>query len=63
MAASDIAQIDIDELFDEPPEYAVRVGLDCLQLALDQAHQTDADLDGILTIPLGASEALDLGIC
>src|SRR5262245_10957849 len=27
LATSDMAQIDIDELFDEPPEYAVRVGL------------------------------------
>lgn len=56
---ADFAQIDIDELFDEPPEDAVRVGLQCLQLALEEARATHSDLDGMLTIPLPASDSLD----
>lgn len=62
LATSELAQIDIDELFNEPPEFAVRVGLECLQLALAQAHQTDTDLEGLLTIPLAWSEALDTAL-
>lgn len=58
LAKEDFAQIDIDELFDTPPQDAVRVGLDCLHLALEKARVAHPEVDGFLTIPLPASESL-----
>jgi hypothetical protein len=58
LATAGFVQVDIDEMFDDPPEYAVRVGLDCLRLGLDLARRAHPDVDGILTIPLGPSDSL-----
>ena len=59
LAEDDFAQIDIDQLFEEPPMDPVRVGLQCLRLALEEARATHPDVDGVLTVPLATSDTLD----
>lgn len=54
------AQIDLDELLDDPPQLAGRAGLTCLQLAMATARRSEPAVDGILTIPLASSDSLTL---
>jgi hypothetical protein len=58
LRATGLTQIDLDALLDAPPALAVQAALACLQLAVRQARKTDADVDGILTVPLQGSATL-----
>lgn len=58
LTADGFAQIDLDELLEDPPVQAVRTGLRCLQIAVAEARRTHADVDGILAIPLPCSDLL-----
>jgi len=61
LAEADFAQIDIDQLFDPPPEFGARAALQCLELAVHFARQTLPRVGGFVVLPLGWEEApLDL---
>lgn len=57
LTADGYAQIDLDELFDDPPAQAVSIGLQCLQIAVAEARRTRGEVDGILTVPLPWSDS------
>jgi hypothetical protein len=59
LAEDGFAQIDIDEITDDPPLDAARAGLEYLLLAIDFLRRSRTPADGILTIPLGSSGTLD----
>lgn len=53
------AQIDVDDLLAGRPPLAAEIGLLCLELAVILARQENPAVDGILTIPLPASDSLE----
>lgn len=52
------AQIDLDEMFDEPPVLALQTALACIDLAVAQVRQSQPDVDGLVTVPLEPSDDL-----
>jgi hypothetical protein len=58
LAENGLAQIDIDEITEEPPADAVQAGLEYLVCALDLVDQSNTSAHGMLTIPLAASDSL-----
>ena len=46
------AQIDIDALLDPSPTEAVRVGIECLELAAAMAREIDEFIGALLVVPL-----------
>ena len=58
LTTAGMAQIDLDDLFVEPPPLAVRTGLLGAELAVILARHEVPGIDGLLTIPLPGSETL-----
>jgi hypothetical protein len=52
------AQIDLDELIDDPPALAVAEALEAVQIALELARANEPAIIGLVTIPLEPSESL-----
>jgi hypothetical protein len=58
LSTDGFAQIDLDELLDNPLPGATRTGLLCLELAVILARQDHPQVDGVLTIPLPDADSL-----
>jgi hypothetical protein len=58
LSTNGFAQIDLDDLLDNPPPHVSRTVLSCLELAVILARQEEPQVDGVLTIPLPDADSL-----
>lgn len=58
VAGDNFAQIDLDELINDPPALAVAEALQAVQIALELARPLEPAIIGLVTIPLEPSESL-----